>query len=96
MGYQGRLTTETELAVPLAVGKAMQEALMTDHLKPGDKVHWNTSQGETHGTVERKVTGTEHVKGHVAKASPEHPEYRVKSDKSGKEAIHRPEELRKG
>ncbi len=68
---------------------------MTKDLKPGDKVTWNTSQGETHGTVEKKVTGTDHVKGHVAKASKEHPEYRVKSDKSGKEAIHTPDALHK-
>ena len=63
--------------------------------KPGDTVSWNTSQGETHGTVEHKVTGTEHVKGHIAKASKDHPEYRVKSAKSGKEAIHKPDELKK-
>lgn len=64
--------------------------------KSGDHVKWDTPQGETSGKVVHKVTGTERVKGHVAKASKEHPEYRVKSDKSGKEAIHRPEELRKG
>jgi plastocyanin len=64
-------------------------------LKPGDKVTWDTPQGETHGTVVNKETGTAKVKGHTAKAAASHPEYRVKSDKSGKEAIHRPEELRK-
>ena len=64
--------------------------------KSGDKVKWHTSQGETHGEVVKKVTGTETVKGHTAKASKEHPEYRVRSDKSGKEAIHKPTELRKG
>ena len=68
---------------------------MADRLKPGDKVAWNTSQGETHGTVEKKVTGTEKVKSHVAKASPAHPEYKVKSAKSGKAAIHKAEALRK-
>jgi hypothetical protein len=62
-------------------------------LKSGDKVKWDTPQGETHGTVVKKETGTARVKGHTAKASASHPEYRVKSDKSGKEAIHRPEEL---
>lgn len=66
-----------------------------DKLKLGDKVSWNTSQGRAHGMVEHKVTGTEQVKGHVAKGSKEHPEYRVKSDKSGKEAIHEPEALKK-
>lgn len=64
--------------------------------KAGDKVKWDTPQGETHGVVVKKETGTARVKGHVAKATREHPEYRVKSDKSGKEAVHRPEELRRG
>lgn len=64
-------------------------------LKKGDEVSWNTPQGETHGTVEKKVEGTAKVKGHVAKATPENPEYLVKSEESGKEAIHKPEELKK-
>ena len=68
---------------------------MSKEFKPGDKVSRNTSQGATHGTVELKVTGTQRVKGHIAKASPDDPEYRVRSDKSGKEAIHRPDALRK-
>jgi Hypervirulence associated proteins TUDOR domain len=68
---------------------------VSKEFKPGDKVSWNTSKGATHGTVERKVAGTQRVKGHVAKASPDDPEYRVRSDKSGKEAVHRPEALRK-
>ena len=63
-------------------------------LKPGDKVAWDTSQGETHGTVERKLTEETQIKGHTAKASKDDPQYLVKSDKSGAEAAHRPEELR--
>jgi hypothetical protein len=65
------------------------------NLKVGDKVKWDTPQGETRGTVVKKETSTAKVKGHTAKASASHPEFRVKSSKSGKEAIHRPEELRK-
>lgn len=42
---------------------------MPKTLKPGDKVSWGTSGGETHGTVEKKVTGTTKVKGHTAKAT---------------------------
>ena len=64
-------------------------------LKTGDKVKWGTAQGETHGTVVKKETGTAKVKGHTAKASTDAPQYRVKSDKSGKEAIHKPDELKK-
>ena len=65
-------------------------------LKHGDPVAWDTPQGETHGKVVRKETGTARAGGHVAKASPEHPQYRVKSDSTGKEAIHKGEALRKG
>ena len=61
---------------------------MTKTLKSGDKVSWKTSQGETRGTVVRKVTKRETVKGHEAAASAAHTEYRVKSAKTGKEAIH--------
>ena len=68
---------------------------MAEMLKPGDKVKWGTSGGETHGTVEKKVTGTTKVKGHTAKATKEAPQFLVKSDKSGKEAVHKPEELKK-
>lgn len=65
-------------------------------LKKGDKVRWNSSQGEVHGTVESKVTSTAKVKGHVAKATKDDPQYKVKSDKTGAQAIHKPAELKKG
>lgn len=64
-------------------------------VKAGDKVRWGTSQGETHGTVEKKVTSTTKVKGYVAKATKQAPQFLVKSAKSGKEAVHKPEELKK-
>jgi hypothetical protein len=63
--------------------------------KKGDKVEWDTSQGATHGTVEKKLTSPMQIKGHKVAASPENPEYLVKSEKSGKEAAHKPDELRK-
>ena len=63
--------------------------------KAGDHVTWGTSQGETSGEVVKKETGTTKAGGHTAKASKAEPQYRVKSDKSGKEAVHRPEELKK-
>lgn len=68
---------------------------MAKSLKAGDKVTWDTSQGETHGKVVKKVTGTAKAGGHTAKASKDEPQYRVKSDKTGKEAIHKPEALSK-
>ena len=74
---------------------------MTERQEPvqtfakGDHVAWDTSQGETHGTVERKLTKPTQIHGHKVTASPEHPEYLVRSDTSGKQAAHRPSELRR-
>lgn len=68
---------------------------MTKLPKPGDEVTWGTSGGETHGTVEKVVTSTTHVKGHTAKATKEDPQVLVKSGKSGKQAVHKPENLKK-
>jgi hypothetical protein len=64
-------------------------------LDPGDKVEWNTPQGKTSGTVTRKVTTAAKAGGHTAKASPAEPQYEVKSAKSGKAAIHKPDSLKK-
>ena len=68
---------------------------MSTDWKQGDKVAWDTPQGETHGVVVRKLTEETHVKGHKVAASPDNPEYLVKSDKTGAEAAHRPDALRK-
>ena len=68
---------------------------MTKDLKPGDHVVWDWSQGEVKGTVVKKQTTPMDIKGHHVAASKDNPEYVVKSDKSGKIAAHKPEELRK-
>jgi plastocyanin len=41
--------------------------MATKTLKAGDKVKWDTPQGETHGTVVKKETGRAEAGGHVAK-----------------------------
>ncbi|GGE05320.1 hypothetical protein GCM10011529_09650 [Polymorphobacter glacialis] len=63
-------------------------------LKAGDAVEWDSSGGHSKGKVVRKITGEAKVKGHVAKASKEEPQYVVKSEKGG-EAIHKPGSLKK-
>ncbi|WP_017318721.1 hypervirulence associated TUDOR domain-containing protein [Mastigocladopsis repens] len=68
---------------------------MTDELNKGDKVKWNTSQGETTGKVEKKLTSATDIKGHHVAASEDNPEYLVKSDKTGKQAAHKPDALEK-
>ena len=68
---------------------------MTDELKAGDAVSWNTSQGETQGKVVRKLTKPSRVKGHKVAAAKDDPEYLVRSDMSGEQAAHKPGALRK-
>lgn len=64
-------------------------------VKEGDKVKWDYAGNEIEGTVEKKVTSETKIKGHVAKATKDEPQFVVKSDKTGKDAIHKPEELKK-
>ena len=68
---------------------------MARKIEAGDRVQWNTPQGKTTGKVKKKLTSPKQIKGHVAKASKDNPEYLVESEKSGKEAAHKPRELRK-
>ena len=68
---------------------------MVKNLHKGDKDEWQTSQGKTSGVVEKKVTSEAHVKGHKVAATKDDPQYLVKSDKSGKEAAHKPDALKR-
>ena len=73
---------------------------MADDFKKGDKVEWNTPQGKTEGEVKEKVTGEKRIgnqgqKGTKVKGSEDDPRYVVESEKSGKQAAHKPEALDK-
>ncbi|MBD1921405.1 DUF2945 domain-containing protein [Microcoleus sp. FACHB-831] len=68
---------------------------MTEQFKKGDKVEWKTSQGVTEGTVKKKLTSPTDIKGHHVAASKDNPEYLVESNKTGKEAAHKPDSLKK-
>jgi hypothetical protein len=67
---------------------------MSDELKKGDKVEWKSSQGIIQGEIEKKLTEPMEIKGHHVSASKDDPQYLVKSDKTGKEAAHKPESLK--
>jgi hypothetical protein len=59
----------------------------------GDKVEWNTPQGKTRGMVKKKLTSSTEVGGQKINASEDDPRYLVESEKSGKEAAHKPDTL---
>ncbi|WP_334188563.1 DUF2945 domain-containing protein [Noviherbaspirillum sp.] len=68
---------------------------MSDSFKKGDKVQWKSAQGMVLGTVVRKLTEPTDVKGHHVNASSDDPQYLVSSDKTGAEAAHKPDALKK-
>jgi hypothetical protein len=68
---------------------------MADQFKKGDKVEWKSSQGKVEGEVKQKLTEPTDIKHHHVAASKDNPEYLVESDKTGKEAAHKPESLKK-
>jgi hypothetical protein len=68
---------------------------MSDELKNGDEVTWKSHGGEAVGKVKRKITTETDAGGRHVKASKDEPQYLVKSDKSGGEAVHKPAALKK-
>ncbi len=66
---------------------------MAQEFKQGDKVEWNTPEGKTRGTLKRKLTSNTLVGGQKINASEDDPRYLVESEKSGKEAVHKPDAL---
>lgn len=68
---------------------------MSESLKAGDRVEWETSQGPVTGKVKKKFTRPTEVKDHHVAATPENPEFLVESEKTGAEVAHKPESLKK-
>ena len=65
------------------------------NLHRGDKVEWKTHGTTTSGEVEDKITDDTEAAGRTVRASEDDPQYRVVSDKSGKDAVHKPDALRR-
>lgn len=61
----------------------------------GDRVAWKSHGGEAVGEVEKKITEDTEAAGRTVRASEDDPQYLVRSEKSGKEAAHKPSALEK-
>ncbi|WP_327722054.1 DUF2945 domain-containing protein [Streptomyces sp. NBC_00490] len=64
-------------------------------LRKGDQVTWRSHGNEATGKVEKKITGRTKAAGRTVDASPDEPQYKVRSDKSGRSAVHKPSALKK-
>ena len=82
-------------AAPHRRRPAQKEAPAAKSFRKGERVEWDTSQGPTSGKIVRKLTEPMEIKGHHVAASKDNPQYLVESEKTGAQAAHKPDELRK-
>jgi hypothetical protein len=68
---------------------------MSNEFKKGDKVQWKSHGSTVTGTVEEKITSDTEAAGRTVRADSDDPQYRVRSDKSGRDAVHKPDALKK-
>ena len=68
---------------------------MGQDFKQGDKVEWKSHGSTAKGEVKKKITSETHEAGRKVKASKDDPQYLVKSEKGGGEAVHKPSALKK-
>ena len=69
---------------------------MADDFKAGEKVMWSShGQDDTLGVVVRKITSETTAGGRTVKASEDEPQYLVRSEKGGGEAVHKPSALKR-
>ena len=68
---------------------------MADEFTKGDHVTWKSHGGTAEGTVEKRITDDTEAAGRTVRASEDDPQYLVKSEKSGNEAVHTPGALKK-
>ncbi|MEV0355101.1 DUF2945 domain-containing protein [Nocardia sp. NPDC050697] len=60
----------------------------------GDKVEWKSHGSTAEGKVEEKITSDTEAAGRTVRASKDDPQYRVRSEKSGRDAVHKPSALK--
>ena len=68
---------------------------MSKQFKKGDTVTWQSHGSTAEGKVEEKITSDAETAGRTVRASKDEPQYRVRSEKSGGDAVHKPEALKK-
>jgi len=68
---------------------------MKREFKVGDHVEWNSEAGRVRGTIQEKVTAPREFKGYTVHASPDEPQYLIKSDKTDHLAMHKGSALKK-
>ncbi len=68
---------------------------MAESFKIGDRVRWNSEAGHVSGTIIWVHIQDFNYKGHTHRASPEAPQYEIKSNKTDHIAVHKGSALSK-
>jgi Hypervirulence associated proteins TUDOR domain len=92
---QVRLGADANAKPELARSLNHEENPMTERYKIGDRVAWNSEAGRVSGTIIRVHTRDFNYKGHNHHASPDSPQYEIKSSKTGHIAAHKGSALSK-
>ena len=68
---------------------------MTERFKVGERVEWNSEAGYVSGTIIKIHVRDFDYKGHTHRATPEAPQYEIKSSKTDHIAAHKGSALTK-
>ena len=68
---------------------------MSHQFKVGDHVSWNSEAGRVRGRITKVHTADTEFMGRTRRASPDAPQYEIKSDKTDHLAMHKELALRK-
>ncbi len=68
---------------------------MAAKFKPGDHVTWNSEAGHVSGRITKVHVKNTDYKGYTHHASPDDPQYEIRSDRTDHVAIHKGAALKK-
>ena len=68
---------------------------MAERFKVGDRVGWNSEAGHVSGTIIKAHSRDFDYKGHTHRATPESPQYEIRSGKTDHIAAHKGSALEK-
>ncbi len=68
---------------------------MEKHFKVGDHVSWNSEAGHVSGMIIKVHRENVNYKGYIHYATPDEPQYEIKSDKTDHIALHKGSALTK-
>jgi hypothetical protein len=77
------------------LGRMPKKNETTKPFKVGDHVSWNSEAGHVSGRIIKVHTRDVDYKGHTHHASPDEPQYEIKSDKTDHIAMHKGSALKR-